>query len=85
MRGAGLPRPPGIALALAPVRPWGARLPAIPVLALAWIGAGLLVPMLPYMLASTVTDALAGAGGSNSGPAGEPAGGGFAMPGWEPR
>jgi len=71
----------GIALALALARPWGARLPAPPLLALAWIGSGLLVPMIPYMLVSTVVDALSPA---TAGPPGEAAGGaGAVMPAWE--
>jgi hypothetical protein len=39
----------GIALAVAIARPWGRRIPATPLLAAAWAGAGLLVPMLPYL------------------------------------
>jgi hypothetical protein len=44
----------GIALALALARPWGLRLPGRAVLFFAWIGGGFLVPMIPYMLVSTL-------------------------------
>jgi hypothetical protein len=44
----------GIALALALVRPWGRRIPAVAVLSGAWIGGGFLVPMIPYMLLDTL-------------------------------
>ena len=38
----------GIVVALALVRPWGLRLPARLLVAGSWIGAGFLVPLLPY-------------------------------------
>jgi hypothetical protein len=44
----------GILLALALVRPWGQRIPALAVLSCAWIGCGFLVPMIPYMLLETL-------------------------------
>ncbi|WP_214414540.1 hypothetical protein [Sphaerisporangium fuscum] len=40
----------GVTLGLALARPWGRRLPAPPVILIAWVAAGFLVPMLPYML-----------------------------------
>jgi hypothetical protein len=62
----------GIALALALARPWGLRIPARPVLGAAWVGGGLLVPMLPYLAVSSLP-------GGETAPAGDPA----AMPAWE--
>jgi hypothetical protein len=50
----------GIALALALVRPWGQRIPALAVLSCAWIGGGFLVPMIPYMLLDTLLSTGAG-------------------------
>jgi hypothetical protein len=47
----------GIALALALARPWGLRLPARPVLAFAWLAGGFLVPMVPYMIVSSLLPA----------------------------
>ncbi len=58
----------GIALALALVRPWGERIPALPVLACAWIGGGFLIPMLPYAIVDSLI----------SPPGADPA-----MPAWE--
>src|SRR4051794_16700206 len=58
----------GIALALALARPWGMRLPARPVLVFAWIAGGFLVPMIPYMVISSLLPAT-----------GEPS----SAPGWE--
>lgn len=63
----------GVALGLALARDWGRRAPAAPLVFFAWIGAGFLVPMIPYMLLSTLLDA---------GPTTEPDGG-AAMPAWE--
>jgi hypothetical protein len=40
----------GIVVALALVRPWGLRIPARLLVAGSWIGAGFLVPLLPYAL-----------------------------------
>jgi hypothetical protein len=67
----------GIVLALALARPWGLRIPAAPLLAAAWIGYGLLVPMIPYLLLSSVL------GGAAPAQAGEAGGGGAALPAWE--
>jgi hypothetical protein len=39
-----------IALGLALAQPWGMRIPALPLLAGAWLGTGFLVPMLPYLV-----------------------------------
>jgi hypothetical protein len=63
----------GIALAVALARPWGRRIPAAPLLTVAWVGAGFLVPMLPY-LALTPLVADGATTGATSGPT---------MPGWE--
>ena len=70
----------GVTLGLALAQDWGFQLPAPLVLVPAWIGAGFLVPVLPYMLLSPlVSDTAAGdrgtPGGSGSGEA--------AMPSWE--
>ncbi|MFG1998420.1 hypothetical protein ACGFNU_04655 [Spirillospora sp. NPDC048911] len=61
----------GIALAMALARPWGFKIPAGPLVLVAWVGAGFLVPMIPFMLLST---ALSGSGGGDDGDA---------MPVWE--
>ncbi|GAA3235183.1 hypothetical protein [Nonomuraea helvata] len=58
----------GVALGLALAQRWGRRLPALPVIFLSWVGAGFLVPMLPYMVISTILDASGGAGGAGSAP-----------------
>ncbi|MEV1330883.1 hypothetical protein AB0J20_15045 [Micromonospora costi] len=63
----------GIVLGLALARPWGRRIPALPLLSCAWIGSGFLVPMLPYLLVSS----LAGGNGDATG------GDGSTMPVWE--
>ena len=63
----------GIALAVALARPWGRRVPAAPLLTVAWVGAGLLVPMLPYLALTSLMDDGATADGA-SGPT---------MPAWE--
>lgn len=44
----------GIAVALALVRPWGRRIPARLLVACSWIGAGFLVPLLPYAVVGLV-------------------------------
>ena len=44
----------GIAVALALVRPWGRRIPARLLVAGSWIGAGFLVPLLPYAIVGLV-------------------------------
>ncbi|OLT19375.1 hypothetical protein BJF79_16685 [Actinomadura sp. CNU-125] len=62
----------GIALGLALARDWGRRIPAAPLLLVAWIGAGFLVPMLPFMVLGVLVDT--GGGGS---------GGEGTMPAWE--
>jgi hypothetical protein len=67
----------GIGLGLALAQPWGRRLPAIPVIFISWVGAGFLVPMLPYAVISNVLGALGidlgggGDDGSISSPRGE--------------
>ncbi|WP_433430784.1 hypothetical protein [Nonomuraea sp. CA-141351] len=63
----------GVVLGLALAQRWGRRLPALPVIFLSWVGAGFLVPMLPYMMISAVLDA----SGVDRGGGAEPA------PGWE--
>lgn len=40
----------GIAVALALVRPWGRRIRGPLVAFVAWVGTGLLVPLLPYVV-----------------------------------
>jgi hypothetical protein len=44
----------GIALALALVRPWGMRIPGPPLALAAWVGAGFLVSVLPFAVASSL-------------------------------
>ena len=44
----------GIVVALALVRPWGLRIPARLLVAGSWIGAGFLVPLLPYAVVGLV-------------------------------
>jgi hypothetical protein len=56
-----------IVVALALVRPWGLRIPARLVVAGSWLGAGFLVPLLPYTVAGLVAGPDAG----------------DEMPGWE--
>ncbi|GGV37331.1 hypothetical protein GCM10010182_71950 [Actinomadura cremea] len=63
----------GVALGLALARDGGRRAPAVPLVLFAWIGAGFLVPMIPYMLLSALLDA---------GRTAEPDEG-SAMPAWE--
>ncbi|MGR6915985.1 hypothetical protein ACU635_17235 [[Actinomadura] parvosata] len=46
----------GIALGLALAQPWGRRLPAVPVILVCWVGAGFLVPMLPYVLVGSLLE-----------------------------
>ncbi|MFB9517015.1 hypothetical protein [Streptomyces purpureus] len=46
----------GIGLALALVRPWGLRIPAVPLAFCAWVGAGFLVAILPFALFSGVME-----------------------------
>jgi hypothetical protein len=65
----------GIALALALARPWGRRMPAAPLLLVAWVGTGFLVPMLPYLALS----GLAGDDAADATATTDAA----AMPGWE--
>ncbi|WP_051274938.1 hypothetical protein [Cellulomonas sp. URHD0024] len=65
----------GIVLCLAMAQPWGARVPAAPVLTFAWVGAGFLVSMMPYLLVTSVL------GGSGEGRATQDTGPG--MPAWE--
>ncbi|MGR6918827.1 hypothetical protein ACU635_31660 [[Actinomadura] parvosata] len=48
----------GIALGLALAQRWGRRLPAVPVIFFSWVGAGFLVPMLPYSVIKGVLGAL---------------------------
>jgi hypothetical protein len=67
----------GIGLALALARPWGRRVPAAPLLLLAWVGTGFLVPMLPYLALSGLL-ADDGTAAAATEPADE-----AAMPGWE--
>jgi hypothetical protein len=65
----------GIALGLALAQGWGRRLPAVPVIFLSWVGAGFLVPMLPYSVIRGVLGFLGvdlgGGDGSAPAPRGE--------------
>ncbi|MEV4060797.1 hypothetical protein [Nonomuraea dietziae] len=65
----------GVALGLALAQRWGRRLPAAAVIFFSWVGAGLLVPMLPHMVVSSVLGALGvdlgGGEGFTSAPRGE--------------
>ncbi|MFJ4568568.1 hypothetical protein ACIP4U_33970 [Streptomyces caelestis] len=65
----------GIVVALALVRPWGMRLPGMPLIFCAWVGTGFLVPVLPYAVLTALfgTDG-GGSEGSEDGPS---------MPEWE--
>ncbi|MFI7055856.1 hypothetical protein ACIBLB_27720 [Streptosporangium canum] len=63
----------GVALGLALAQRWGTLIPGPPLLFFAWVGAGFLVPMIPYGIASAVL-------GSAKMPAGETD---AAMPAWE--
>ncbi|MBO2459181.1 hypothetical protein J4709_16505 [Actinomadura sp. LCR2-06] len=67
----------GVVLGLALAQPWGRRVPAPPLVFFAWVGAGFLVPMIPYMLVSAVLGADAGGGGSGG------SSGGDTVPAWE--
>ncbi|MEV4893201.1 hypothetical protein AB0K48_27840 [Nonomuraea sp. NPDC055795] len=58
----------GVALGLALAQRWGRLIPGPPVLFFAWVGAGFLVPMIPYGIVSVLLS---------------PDGGDVAMPGWE--
>ncbi|MBB5083178.1 hypothetical protein [Nonomuraea endophytica] len=62
----------GVALGLALAQRWGRLIPGPPLLFFAWVGAGFLVPMVPYGVVSV----LLGADGAQ-------AGDDAAMPGWE--
>jgi hypothetical protein len=66
----------GIVLALALAQPWGRRIPAAPLVFAAWVGAGFLIPLIPFMLLSAIL------GGSGNGGTGG-TGGGDTMPAWE--
>ncbi|GAB3966313.1 hypothetical protein GCM10029978_031160 [Actinoallomurus acanthiterrae] len=58
----------GVGLGLALAQRWGRRLPAAPVVFFAWVGAGFLVPMIPYMVAAGVVGAFgADLGGGQDG------------------
>jgi hypothetical protein len=70
----------GVALGLALAQRWGRRIPAPPLIFLAWTGAGFLVPMVPYMVVSAV---LGAAGISVGGEGGGTSGSGQVMPTWE--
>ncbi|MEU6767745.1 hypothetical protein ABZ916_35220 [Streptomyces sp. NPDC046853] len=66
----------GIVVALALVRPWGMRIPGAPMAFCAWVGAGFLVPVLPYAVLSWLLGSAEGSpeAGGEAGPS---------MPGWE--
>lgn len=65
----------GILVALAMVRPWGMRVPGRPLGLCAWVGAGFLVPLLPFAILSSVFVHTDTAKAKASGDA--------VMPGWE--
>ncbi|MFC4111023.1 hypothetical protein [Nonomuraea zeae] len=48
----------GVALGLALAQRWGRRLPGVPVVFFSWVGAGFLVPLLPYSVVKGVLGAL---------------------------
>ncbi|QKW41040.1 hypothetical protein HUT06_43235 [Actinomadura sp. NAK00032] len=74
----------GVVLGLALARPWGRRLPAVPVVFFSWVGSGFLVPMLPYALLSGVIGAFGGgSGGDGSGSGGSGSGDSSSVPQWE--
>lgn len=80
----------GITLGLALVRPWGMRIPGWLVGFVAWVGAGFLVSILPFVLVSALVNAgtaSPGGAGDSGGSGGTVASGGSggdaAMPGWE--
>lgn len=65
----------GVALGLALAQRWGRRLPAGLVIFFSWVGAGFLVPMLPYVLISGVLGVLGADPGDG--------GGSGSIPRWE--
>jgi hypothetical protein len=65
----------GVVLGLALAQRWGRRVPAPPLVFFAWMAAGFLIPMLPYMLLSAFLG-----GDSESGDSGD---GGATTPHWE--
>jgi hypothetical protein len=70
----------GVALGLALAQPWGRRIPTPPLVFVAWVGAGFLMPLLPFMVVSSVIGAAGvGTGGAND----DTSGGADAMPAWE--
>ena len=69
----------GVALGLALAQQWGRRIPAPPLIFLAWTGAGFLISMVPYMVVSTVLSAA----GISAGGEGGTSGGDQVMPAWE--
>lgn len=72
----------GCVLGLALIRPWGLRVPAAPLVLVAWIGSGFLVAMLPYLALSALLGDPAGSGPApDSGDGGGPAD--PAIPAWE--
>ncbi|UYM04356.1 hypothetical protein [Solicola gregarius] len=69
----------GAALGIAIAQPWGNLLPAGPVVFFAWIGSGLLVPMIPYMLAAAALSATSLDDSAHESAASSSA----SIPGWE--
>ncbi|MFF0226222.1 hypothetical protein [Streptomyces sp. NPDC004629] len=68
----------GIMLGLALVRPWGMRIPGRLVGFLAWVGAGFLVSILPFVAVSALVNSGTGSSQGSGGSAGD-----ASMPGWE--
>lgn len=81
----------GIVTALALVRPWGMRIPGAAVAFCTWVGAGFLVPLLPFIILGSLLGPEGGgeAGGGEAGGGEEQSGGGgddgAVMPVWEGR
>ncbi|MGI5327252.1 hypothetical protein [Actinomadura nitritigenes] len=70
----------GVVLGLVLAQRWGRRVPAPPLVFFAWMAAGFLIPMIPYMFASAFLGGDSGGGGSSGSDGSD---GGDAMPSWE--
>lgn len=69
----------GVTLGLGLASEWGRRVPSWLLVLVSWVGAGFLVPMIPFMLGSLAVSA-AGGGSSSGAKSGD---GGSSIPGWE--
>lgn len=65
----------GVGVGLAMAQRWGQRIPAAPLVFVTWVGAGLLVPLLPFMVGSALIGADSGGREGSSG--------GTEIPAWE--